>query len=165
MNDAAQIEQEIRSAFPSKRPIPFGPINGTSLHDEPLATARLFRDKDDWSVLDPKWLDRAPNGLGTALSFMSDEAARFYIPAYMIADLHGAIETVEPEWTLIYGLDGTYGTDAAKRTADRWRYLSVPQVLAISRYLEWKIAQDRLGLNILIAPALASYWYQHPILG
>jgi hypothetical protein len=45
--------------------------------EEPAALAREFAGKADWRVLDPEFLDRAPDGWGTALSFFSDRALQF----------------------------------------------------------------------------------------
>ena len=51
--------------------------------DEPHLLEKEFAGKCDWRTLDPAFLDRAPGGYASALSFFSDEAFRFYLPAYI----------------------------------------------------------------------------------
>ncbi|HJS06410.1 MAG TPA: hypothetical protein VJ809_02090, partial [Pirellulales bacterium] len=45
---------------------------------EPFFLEREFKGKSDWRNLDAAFLDQAPDGFGTALSFFSDEAFHFY---------------------------------------------------------------------------------------
>ena len=71
---------------------------------EPFAVERAFRGKDDWRSLDHDFLDGAPDGLGSALSFFSDEAFRFYIPAYLIAYLSGSLQRSDPIFAMTHGL-------------------------------------------------------------
>ena len=48
-----------------------------------------------------------PDGFGTALSFFSDEAFHFYLPAYLLADLDNQLEQVDLVFHLTHGLDNT----------------------------------------------------------
>ncbi|MFL6735318.1 MAG: hypothetical protein ACJ8EY_11580, partial [Sphingomicrobium sp.] len=82
MSDAEKVVSEITAAFPARRPAPFEPMVNSINGDEPALTAAAFADKDDWTNLDWKWLDEAADGWASAMSFLSDEAACFYIPAY-----------------------------------------------------------------------------------
>jgi hypothetical protein len=65
---------------------------------------RDFQDKRDWRLLTPEFLDWAPDGFGSALSFFSDEAFRFYLPAYLIAELRGQLQSVDPLYHVTRGL-------------------------------------------------------------
>lgn len=74
--------------------------------DETRALCRDFKDQTDWSVLDAPFLDQAPEGWSSALNFFSPEAFRFYLPAYLIADLKGGLQSVDPAGRLCMGLIG-----------------------------------------------------------
>ena len=64
-----------------------------------------LRGKTDWRALDAAFIDQAPEGFGTALSFFSDEAFHFYLPAYLLADLDRALKQANPVFALTHGLD------------------------------------------------------------
>jgi hypothetical protein len=63
----------------------FGPVEypgdwclrGSNEGEEPFLLEKEFKGKNDWSVLDAKFLEQAPDGFGTALCFFSDEAFHF----------------------------------------------------------------------------------------
>jgi hypothetical protein len=64
-----------------------------------------FKGKSDWRTLDSSFIDQAPDGFGTALSFFSDEAFHFYLPAYLLADLMGQLNQADVVFALTHGLD------------------------------------------------------------
>jgi Family of unknown function (DUF6714) len=72
--------------------------------DEPYLLEQDFKGKSDWRVLDPKFIDQAPDGYGSALGFFSDEAFHFYLPAYLLADIDGLLERNDPVYHLTHGL-------------------------------------------------------------
>jgi len=164
---AGQIVEEIRAAFPAIRPPLSEPLNNSSQGSEPLSIVTDFHDKDDWTRLDAKWIDEAPDGWASALNFLSHEAICFYLPAYLIADLHGRLERAEPSFQLTYGFDDLTRdqrirpqedrtwTDYAK---DRWARLTSCQVEAVVHYLEWRVANDPMRLESAVSEALDSYW-------
>jgi hypothetical protein len=78
---------------------------GSSEGTEPRLVEQEFKGKDDWRVIDPAFLDRAPDGYASALSFFSDEAFHFYLPAYLISDIDGQLQVSQPVFHLTYGLD------------------------------------------------------------
>jgi Family of unknown function (DUF6714) len=78
---------------------------------EPLLLKKEFKDRDDWRVLDASFIDQAPDGFGTALSFFSDEAFHFYLPAYLLADLDGLLKQADPVFHLTHGLDSKSGSE------------------------------------------------------
>src|SRR5688572_4034867 len=79
-------------------------LRGSNEGDEPYLLEQEFKGKSDWRVLDPKFIDQAPDGFGTALSFFSDEAFHFYLPAYLLADIDGLLEQHDPVFHLTHGL-------------------------------------------------------------
>ena len=72
---------------------------------EPALLEAEFKGQRDWRALDAAFIDQAPDGYGSALSFFSDEAFRFYLPAYLLADLDGKLQQANPLFALTHGLD------------------------------------------------------------
>jgi hypothetical protein len=140
-------------------------LTSSTYGEEPEALKREFKDKRDWRALDAKFLDQAPEGWHTALSFFSDRAFVFYLPAYMIADLQNQLLQVTVEFHLCYGLTsdtantkiakiwggGTTG-QGARRKYDQF---NPSQVAAIVAYLRWKLEQQA---DENIVQALEQYW-------
>jgi hypothetical protein len=164
------IVEEIRRAFPARRQGRFLQLVKNQ-NDESVRVIAAFEDKDDWTVLAPDWLDKVPRGLGSALSFMADEALCFYIPAYMIADMVSTLKMADPIFALIYGFyrmqrHKKVSPDEALLRARRtrlWSGLTKEQVLAIVHYLEWAAMRDRPYPGHFsdneIVEALGTYWY------
>ena len=164
----AAILEELASAFPARRSDPFAALVNSTMGDEPVWVAEAFADKTDWTKLDPDWLAQVPKGLSSALSFLSNEAVCFYIPAFIAADLEGRLSAADPVFALPHGF--AHGVGAARihprkprtwgdHARDRWAALTPPQSRAIVHYLEWKIEQNGPGVDSA-AQALADYWYQ-----
>lgn len=100
-----RLTQQIRDAFAAVTYPGDWCLRGSNEGTEPFLLERDFKGKDDWEALDPSFIDRAPDGFGTALSFFSDEALRFYLPAYLIADLAGQLRQTDVVFHLTHGLD------------------------------------------------------------
>jgi hypothetical protein len=94
------LKTQIRQAFASTPPPDPSNLRNSSESEEPYLLEDEFRDKRDWTLLDPEFIDRSPDGFGTALSFFSPEAFRYYLPAYLIADLDGALRQADPVFRL-----------------------------------------------------------------
>lgn len=137
-----------------------------SVGEEPDALRAAFAGRSDWTTLDPEFLDPAPDGWGSALSFFSAEALQFYLPAYLVADLQGHLDTADPSFRLclfvtpqggarklakFYG-GGTLGEHARKE----FGIFSAGQVAVIVDYLWWKL--DRRSYDPIIEQALEHYW-------
>ena len=159
---------EILAAFPARRPHAFDPLVNSVQGEEPYDTAEAFADKEEWTALDGPWIDQAADGWSTALSFLSDEAACFYLPAWLVADLRGELRTCDPTFQLTHGF--TLGTQDARiwpskldtwteYSRKRWSALDAVQVLAVVHYLEWRRARDELDLDHGIEEALGFHWY------
>ena len=136
-----------------------------SMGDEPDALREDFRGRDDWTALDIAFLNQAPDGWASALSFFSGEALRFYLPAYLVADLEGTLMCSEPSYRLcafvtpmmegrklaqFYG-GGTLGEHARREFA----LFDAAQVTVIVDYLWWKLDQ---GYDPTVEQALENYW-------
>lgn len=135
--------------------------------EEPAALINAFRGKTDWRALTPEFLNQAPDGWGSAISFFSDNALRFYLPAYLIADIRGDLESCDPAVRLCSALTpqgarqkisktwggGTMG-ERAKATFDAF---SAAQVAAVIAYLQWKLETSN-SADPTIEQALAAYW-------
>lgn len=166
--DTAALLDELRRAFPAKRESRFQPLVNSHLGSEPWETAREFENKDDWTTLDSDWLDVTPYPLGSALSFLSDDAICFYIPAYIAADLAGLLKRVNPVFHLTHGFDNESRNRRISKTDDetwgayaarRWQSLNTDQVCAVVHYLEWYIGRKGLDFAREAHQALQTYWY------
>ena len=131
---------------------------------EPEDLVAAFQGHTDWRTVPARTLDRTCDG--SALAFFSDAALRFYLPAYLCADLRGELALAAPEVRLTAGLSaqsegerlakawggGTAG-DHARRAFDP---LDPAQAAAVITYLRWK--QVRGGDDLQISEAIERYW-------
>ncbi len=177
---AEQVIAIVDEAFRSA-PYPGDPFLISSREGcEPDEVAAAFAGRTDWRALDAAFLDDQY----VALSFFSEGALRFYLPAYLTADLRGALKTADPvfplagqfaEWSVDLVTGGEpfvrrhggvllnprrYG---AMRDDDYARFrLSVfarEEAAAIVAYLEWRGARDpESDDGAQIAAALDRYW-------
>jgi hypothetical protein len=166
--DADALKDLIRNAF-SKVDYPGDwCLRGSNEGDEPYLLEKEFAGKSDWRQLDPSFLDQAPDGYGSALSFFSDEAFRFYLPAYLIADINGGLDRVTPVFHLTHGLTDDSKTEKVnpRRYGERtWfetaRYefavFDRAQAAAIVAYLEFMRERDEFS-RAEIDQAIKNYW-------
>jgi hypothetical protein len=184
MSDADLLAATVRDAF-GRNPYPGDAfLQGSFEGCEPYEEVGAFKGRTDWTVLQPEFLD----GHYSALSFFSEAGFRFFLPAYLIADLAGRLFTADPEFHLTHGFsDGSveqrtedgvvvhrwgksvlvnprrYG---AARWEDYSRYrLSVftrEEAGAIVAYLKWKRGEvSRAGLGTgAIDGALELFWLE-----
>jgi hypothetical protein len=146
-------------------------LRGSREGAEPLLVEQEFCGKRDWRVLKPEFLDQAPAGYGTALCFFSDEAFRFYLPAYLLADLDRQLSSVDVVFHLCHGLDDK----ARSQKVNPWRYgdrtwfdeashrfavFNREQAAAIVKYLEFKLGRKGLSRSEKrgIQEAITNYW-------
>ncbi|HKR09414.1 MAG TPA: DUF6714 family protein [Gemmatimonadaceae bacterium] len=165
-----ELEGQIEAAF---APVPAPPawcLSNSREGEEPALLEQEFRELHDWRLLTPEFLDRTPGGFASALSFFSDEAFRFYLPAYLLADLRGQLQRADVLFHLTHGLDNQsrdklvnpirYGSrtwfDAMRH---RFSIFDKAQREVIARYLEYRervadIEPDRRAAR----EALDNYW-------
>ncbi len=183
MNDKEALIKEIRRAF-GRNPYPGDKfLQGSFDGCEPYEVVVPFRGRDDWQNVDSELLDTHYS----ALSFFSEAALRFFLPAYLIADLNGELQTADPLFVLVHGFSdlaiehqtkigvfvrktGRSSFVNPKRYGGatfydyaRWR-LSVftrEEAQAIVAYLRYKKASDPYNLQIKeIEAALNLYWLE-----
>lgn len=150
---------------------------------EPGEEAEAFKGNAEWTALDSAMLDAHYD----ALSFFSEAAFRFFLPAYLIADLRGELRTADPLFHLTGGfsvtsIDAPGGSPVtilktggstllnprrygAMSFFDYARYrLSVfarEEVSAIVAYLEYKRENDVHGIETpRINAALKAFWLE-----
>lgn len=143
-------------------------LRGSSEGEEPNLVEQAFADKDDWRTIDPEFLDKAPDGFASALSFFSDEAFRYFLPAYLVADLDDRLELVDPVFHLTHGLEDGMRQKPIdpRRFGDRtwldaltYRFsvFTAVEAKAILAYLEFRAQGDEFDRE-RISQAIAHYW-------
>jgi hypothetical protein len=165
-----RLEAQICGAFESTPPPDSDALRGSGEGDEPFLLEAEFRHVPDWRRVDVAFIDRAPDGFGTALSFFSGAAFRYYLPAYLLADLRDQLQQANPLFHLWHGLvDGQRDTAVNERrygnrtwyeaVSDRFRSFAPTEVAAIVAYMRYKAEHDQLGLDRpMIEQALRNYW-------
>jgi hypothetical protein len=181
MQDKQRVIEHIRQAFhDTERPADVF-LQGSHEGCEPGESVAPFIAVADWSQLDPAILDANNN----ALSFLSEGGFRYFLPAYMIADLQDRLQTADPLFHLTNGFsDKVIKIPAGRRTYEKTigksafvnprRYgamtwqdyarcrLSVftrEEAGAIAAYLEYKRDEDSHRHNAdEIDAALDSFW-------
>jgi len=99
MHDKEAVIAQITSAFATVEYPGDESLIGSNQGDEPFLLEEEFKGKTDWQALNPTFLDQAPGGFASALSFFSNEAFHFYLPAYLVADLKGQLEYTYPYYS------------------------------------------------------------------
>jgi hypothetical protein len=143
-------------------------LRRSSMGDEPYLVEEEFTGKSNWRELDSTFLDQAPSGLGSALCFLSDPAFRYYLPAYLIADINRELGRVEPVFHLVRGFDDKsrekrinpkmYGERKwSDESTHRFSMFTQEEAKAIVAYLEWKRIASPYDRDA-IDQALRNYW-------
>lgn len=166
------VKAQIRAAFAQVEYPGDWNLRGSNEGKEPLLVEQAFKGKTNWSQLGSEFIDRAPDGFASALSFFSDEAFHFYIPGYLIADIEGQLQYSNPIFHLTYGLDDTSGQQRVNprrygnRTwLDQARYkfamFNREEAAAIVAYLTLRRDDEQLVdfEKQRIDEALKNYWY------
>jgi hypothetical protein len=74
-------------------------LQGSFEGSEPYEDIAAFKGKTDWKEIDAGFLDAHY----AALNFFSEAGLRFYLPAYLVADLKNELKTVDPIFVLTHG--------------------------------------------------------------
>lgn len=99
MTDKQTIIDQIHQAFGGNEYPGDGYLQGSREGCEPYEEVGPFLGRRDWQEIAPEFLD----GHYAALSFFSEEGFRFFLPAYLIADLQGQLLTADPVFHLTHG--------------------------------------------------------------
>jgi hypothetical protein len=181
MHDRSQVIEQIREGFAETEFPGEAFLQGSFDGCEPGEVIAPFRDYDDWRRVPARILDEGSD----ALSFFSEGAFRFFLPAYLVADVNGELATADPLFHLTHGFtDASVEMMAGGRVFERKlggsvllnprRYgaitfhdyagyrLSVfcrEEASAIVAYLDYRLAQDPDGAQASdIEAALEGFW-------
>jgi hypothetical protein len=99
MQDPEAVIAVVRNAFAGTEYPGDAWLVGSTDGCEPEEEVGPFRTKTDWRELNGDFLDNFPG----ALHFFSEAALRFFLPAYLVADLRGQLHTADPCFTLTHG--------------------------------------------------------------
>lgn len=139
--DAGALIVAIEEAFADVPPPTADAMVDSRMDDEPAEYGMEFRGAD-WRRLHPDFLSRHY----ASLSFFTDAAFHYFLPAYLIADLLGSPGNANPQFHLEDdrrpGVDFTAG-----------------QCKAIVRYLRWSVAQWDMEMPE-VDRAIETYWLQ-----
>ena len=166
--DREQLKDQIRHAFDTTPRPDNAHLRDSDEGTEPFLLEEEYRDKTDWRVLSPAFIDQSPDGFGTALSFFSREAFRYFLPAFLLADLDGELRQATPSFHLWHGLDNDTRTKPVNpRRYGDWTWYSAisekfsvfsgPEIAAIVAYLRYVAVQDKV-FRRNIEEALENYW-------
>jgi len=172
MIDPDDLKAQIRGAFSDVEPPPHWCLTSSPEGEEPRLLEQEFSAVLDrhWEELAQEFLDQAPGGFGSALSFFSDEALRFYLPGYLIAMIDGNLQQADPIFHLTHGFaedqarpinPRRYGARTSRDYAVyRYSMFTPAQAAAIRAFLEWFAnSPDCLPVERKsISQAIATYW-------
>jgi hypothetical protein len=99
LSDCEVVIELIQAAFGSNNYPGDAYLLGSSEGSEPFDEVGPFQGVNDWHSLEAGFLDAHYS----ALSFFSEAGFRFFLPAYLIADLRGELATADPEFHLTHG--------------------------------------------------------------
>lgn len=164
MPDVETLKTKIRVSFSGAEYPGDWCLRGSNEGDEPFEVERAFKGRTDWQALAPDVIDVVPN----ALSFFSDEAFHFYLPAYLIADIDGGLKRADPVFHLTHGLDDPSRSERinTRRYGDRtwfdekrhkFAMFTREEATAIVAYLKFKADTDPFESE-RINQALRNYW-------
>lgn len=162
MNTAAQlIEAEIRQAFPAHRPKGLGPPSNGD-REENIRIRADLEAVTDWTTLSPMVMAEIDRNSG--FGFLTHEAARFHLPAFLIADLRETDLNSDPiDYLCVFDPYTSTNELISWQLAllrARWDELSAEQATAVCRYLEWRIATRPKGNEGGASHSLSAYWYE-----
>lgn len=111
-----------------------------------LASYRAQDEKNDWSAIPVADLDRCYS----SLSFFDADGMRFHLPAYLVADLEGTLQTADVLFQLVYTAEGA---------ESRFDTLSLVQHEAVRQFLLLRLSDNHDEFNHpMIEAALENYW-------
>ncbi|HLW63825.1 MAG TPA: DUF6714 family protein [Gemmataceae bacterium] len=115
-----------------------------------LASYRAQDEKHDWSAIPVADLDRC----SSSPSFFDADGMRFHLPAYLVAELEGSLQSADLLFHLVYMADGA---------ASRFDTLSATQREAVREFLLlWLSDAHREFEHPMIEAALRDYWIARP---
>jgi hypothetical protein len=183
MSDQEAVMAKVRGAFGENEYPGDHFLQGSFEGCEPDDEVGPFQGRSDWQRIGPEFLDAH----ASALSFFSEAGFRFFLPAYLMADLQGRLKVADPVFHLTHGFsDATVEVPTRTRVflrtigksellnprrygamtfCDHARYrLSIftrEEAGAIVAYLQYKRDSDPTGFEKeLVDAALNSFWLE-----
>jgi len=98
MSDPDAVVAAVRAAFTGSTYPGDDFLLGSREGREPYEAIEPFKGRD-WQELEPGLLDSH----GAALSFFSEAGFRFYLPAFLLADVRGQLASADPLFHLTHG--------------------------------------------------------------
>ncbi len=129
MSDRASVIRHIRTAFADVEYPGDDFLQGSFEGCEPYEVVGPFRGRHDWQTLGAEFLD-AHN---EALSFFSEGGFRFFLPAYLIADLQDTLQSADPVFHLTHGFSDL-SIEVPMKTRTRVRRIGRSALLNPRRY-------------------------------
>lgn len=99
MNDKEAVIKAIREAFDQNEYPGDKFLQGSFEGEEPYEVIEPFKGRTDWQTISAALLDTHYS----ALNFFSEAGLRFFLPAYLIADVQDELQTAEPLFLLVHG--------------------------------------------------------------
>jgi hypothetical protein len=99
MKDNSEIIHGIRHVFGSNEYPGDAFLLGSAEGCEPYDEVVPFQSRTDWTSIEASFLDSH----ASALSFFSEAGFRFFLPAYLTADLQGKLKSADPVIPLTHG--------------------------------------------------------------
>ena len=113
MSDIEDVIEKIQGAFAGNEHPGGRFLQGSFEGCEPYEEVGPFENEKEWRSIDSGFLD----GHANALSFFSEAGFRFFLPAYLISDLRGQLQTADPLFHLTHGFsDWTTEVPAGEHT-------------------------------------------------
>lgn len=101
--DKESVIRSILEAFANSEFPGDGFLQGSFDGCEPAEEIEPFLGQHDWQKVDSQILDSH----SAALNFLSEAGLRFFLPAYLIADLRDQLRVADPLFVLIHGFSDT----------------------------------------------------------
>ena len=146
----AALIKQIEAAFGKRTCPPGAELCGSDQGDEPAGYALEFRGQD-WRTLHPEFL--AYNHAAT--SFLSHAGFQYFLPAFLLADLHEVESNGDPVFNLTHGL--RTGHELQEHCLERLAGFDLAECEAIVAYLRHS-AQDEWCDRESVERALETYW-------
>lgn len=99
MNDKEFVIREIQAAFINNEYPGDNYLQGSVEGSEPFEEVEPFKGQEDWSNIPPKVLDSHAG----ALNFFSEASFRYFLPAFLVADINSELMYADPLFHLIHG--------------------------------------------------------------
>lgn len=99
MSSKESVIKNIQNAFADNEFPGRDYLQGSYEGSEPFDEIEPFKSQKDWREIPSQVLDRQ----ASALNFFSEAGLRFFLPAYLVADLNDELQSADPLFVLVHG--------------------------------------------------------------